>query len=117
MDDFISGADTADEARALLTEAQSVMADAGMVLSKCTSNSPVVFDSAVSDSGDAESIKVLGVRWIPSPDDVFTFVGVTIPDDVLPTKRVVLSCIARLFDPLGFLTPFTMVAKFLFQTL
>ena len=117
VDDFISGADTADEARALLTEAQSVMADAGMVLSKCTSNSPVVFDSAVSDSGDAESIKVLGVRWIPSPDDVFTFDGVTIPDDVLPTKRVVLSCIARLFDPLGFLTPFTMVAKCLFQTL
>lgn len=33
------------------------------------------------------------------------------------TKRVVLSYIARLFDPLGFLTPFTMLAKVLFHDL
>lgn len=59
---------------------------------------------------------MLGVKWIPD-DDVFTFDGVVIPDDVVPTKRVVLSFIARLFDPLGFLTPFSMVAKCLFQTL
>ena len=32
-------------------------------------------------------------------------------------KRVLLSLIARLFDPLGFLTPFTMQAKCLFQGL
>ena len=116
VDDLISGADTEEEARDLLTEAQSVMADAGMVLSKYTSNSPVVFDSAVSESSGAEGIKVLGVRWIPD-EDVFTFDGVMIPDDVVPTKRVVLSFIARLFDPLGLLTPVTMVAKCLFQTL
>ena len=116
VDDLISGADTEEEGAALLAEAQSVMADAGMVLSKCTSNSPLVFDSALAESSDAGSIKVLGVKWIPS-DDVFTFAGVEIPGDVVPTKRVVLSFIARLFDPLGFLTPFTMVAKCLFQSL
>ena len=116
VDDFISGADTEEEGAALLSEAQSVMAEAGMTLSKCTSNSPLVFDGTVSESSDAGGVKVLGVKWIPD-DDVFTFDGVVIPDDVVPTKRVVLSFIARLFDPLGFLTPFSMVAKCLFQTL
>ena len=39
VDDFISGADTEEEeGAALLSEAQSVMAEAGMVLSKCTSH-------------------------------------------------------------------------------
>ena len=39
------------------------------------------------------------------------------PEDVVPSKRVVLSFIARLFDPLGFLTPYVMLAKVLFQEL
>ena len=63
-----------------------------------------------------ESVKVLGVTWRPN-DDTFSFVGQTLPEDVVPTKRVLLSLIARLFDPLGFLTPFTMQAKCLFQDL
>ena len=40
-----------------------------------------------------------------------------LPPDVTLMKRVVLSCVARLFDPLGFVSPFTMVAKMLFQEL
>ena len=39
----------------------------------------------------------------------------SIPDGLIVTKRVVLSFIARLFDPLGFVTPFVMLAKCLFQ--
>ena len=35
----------------------------------------------------------------------------------MPTKRVVLSFVARLFDPLGFLVPFVMTVKVLFQRL
>ena len=116
VDDFLSGADSEEEARSLLSEAQSVMADAGMCLAKCKSNSPLLFDNAVSGQNEVQSVKVLGLRWIPK-DDVFMFDGVSIPDDVVPTKRVVLSFIARLFDPLGFLTPYTMVAKCLFQRL
>ena len=50
-------------------------------------------------------------------DDVFSYEGLVLPADVVPTKRVVLSCIARLFDPLGFVSPFVMVAKILFQEL
>ncbi len=54
------------------------------------------------------------MRWIASLD-CFAFDGVTIPKDLCVTKRVILSFIARLFDPIGFATPFVMVAKCLFQ--
>ena len=60
--------------------------------------------------------KVLGMGW-PAAADSFGFHGVTIPPDLCITKRVVLSCVQRLFDPLGLLTPFTIVAKCLFQSL
>ena len=114
VDDLVSGADSEEEASDLLHEAQTVMAEAGMCLTKCVSNSPMVFDKSQTLSGsDDTSVKVLGVRWSPD-DDAFSFEGVTL-QDVVPTKRVLLSMIARFFDPLGFVTPFIMVAKCLFQ--
>ena len=118
VDDLLSGADSEQEASSLLSEAQAVMSDAGMTLTKYKSNSLVVFDRAhaASVSGEPESVKVLGVSWSPD-EDAFSFEGLKLPTDVSPTKRVVLSCVARLFDPLGFLSPFTMVAKSIFQEL
>ena len=46
--------------------------------------------------------------------DTFTF-QVKLPTNSPPTKRNVLSCIASLFDPLQFLSPFTMRARLLMQ--
>ena len=63
---------------------------------------------------ESSLMKILGMRWSVQPD-TFSFDGLTLPDGLLVTKRVVLSCIARLFDPLGFLTPFVMVVKCQFQ--
>ena len=60
-------------------------------------------------------MKVLGVQWCRD-QDTLSFSGQRFPaDSVVATKRVVLSVIARLFDRLGLLTPFTIVAKCLFQ--
>ena len=115
VDDWLSGSDSEMEAKEMLGEASSVMKAAGMELSKYCSNSPVLFSEIVG--GPVEnSVKVLGVTWRPD-DDTFSFVGQCLPDSMVPTKRLVLSLIARLFDPLGFLTPFAMVAKCLFQEL
>ena len=114
VDDLVSGADSEEEASSLLHEAQTVMSEAGMCLTKCVSNSPMVFDKAhaLAGSDAPESVKVLGVKC---PDeDAFSFEGVEL-HDVVPTKRVLLSLIARFFDPLGFAIPYIMVAKCLFQ--
>ena len=114
VDDLLSGADS-EEACALFEEARDVLGQAGMALTKLNSNSRVVLDKGlVLSSRDGESHKVLGVQWDPD-GDVFSFEGVDVPSDIVVTKRVILSFIARLFDPLGLLTPFIMTAKRLFQ--
>ena len=115
VDDLLSGADTEAEACALFAEARDVLGQAGMTLTKLSSNSSVVLDKGPAlSSHDGESHKVLGVQWDPS-QDVLTFEGVDVPSDIAVTKRVILSFIARLFDPLGMLTPYIMTVKRLFQ--
>ena len=56
------------------------------------------------------------MKWLAN-EDCFSFDGIHIPENLLITKRVILSLISRLFDPLGFVSPFIMQAKCLFQHL
>ena len=120
VDDLISGADSDADGCALMCEASQVMDEANMNLTKWGSSSKAVTDMIAREFQDkhleAEVFKVLGLQWKPS-EDCFSFDGVVIQSGLKITKRVVLSMLARLFDPLGFLTPFTMTAKCLFQEL
>ena len=59
------------------------------------------------------SVKTLGVRWNATPDD-FTF-EVKPYDQPNVTKRSLLSWLARIFDPLGMLSPYTIIGKMLIQ--
>ncbi|XP_011859777.1 PREDICTED: uncharacterized protein LOC105557203 [Vollenhovia emeryi] len=62
-----------------------------------------------------EKLKILGIGWSPSPD-VFQF-RVAIEHPVPTSKRSILSAIAKLYDPLGWVTPVTIAAKILIQQL
>ena len=118
VDDLLTGADNEDDACQVLREVKDVMAQAGMKLDKYGSNSEVVTDMVLQEFDSRYSgqdvLKVLGLKWL-AQEDQFTFEVVDFPPALMVTKRVVLSCIARLFDPLGFLTPFVMVAKCILQ--
>ena len=120
VDNFLSGCDDDSVGCDLLQEANRVMQQAGMTLSQWASNSGqvgVVLNRELHDrSAGEESLKVLGLRW-QAADDFLHYDGVAVPEDLCITKRVVLSFIARMYDPLGYLTPFVMVAKRLFQEL
>ncbi|XP_043267674.1 uncharacterized protein [Venturia canescens] len=60
--------------------------------------------------------KALGLAWLPHTDVFkFTVHKYTAGDGI--TKRIILSEIARLYDPLGFLSPVTIRAKVLLQRL
>ena len=59
------------------------------------------------------SVKTLGIRWNATPDD-FTFEVKTF-DQTQITKRSLLSWLARIFDPLGMLSPYTVIGKILVQ--
>ncbi|KAL5012168.1 hypothetical protein ScPMuIL_010719 [Solemya velum] len=120
VDDWLSGADTEVECCHLFRDANAIMLQASMSLAKGASNRHVVshmfckeFQMLFSCS---DLVKILGLKWLPQMD-CFSFGGFDIPVDLVTTKRVVLSFffLTRLFDPLGFLTPFVMVAKLLVQ--
>ena len=66
-----------------------------------------------------DSTKVLGISWNIGSDD-FTFdfrKFINIDEDVKVTKRTILSIIAKLFDPLGLVSPVIVGLKILFQEL
>ena len=107
VDNWISGCDDHVQACDMTREARVVMSEAGMCLTQWGSNSTQVGELVIREFHDkcAEdgSLKVLGMQWLSS-GDCFSFSGVVVPDDLCVTKRVALSCIARLFDPSGFAT-------------
>ena len=116
VDDWLSGADSDAQAQMMFEEARQIMAIAGLPLVKWQSNSRGLLE-VVGESGErlvSEQGRILGVRWSPELD-AFSFDGSQIQSDVAPTKRVILSCIMRLYDPIGLMTPFVMAAKLIFQ--
>lgn len=120
VDDWLTGANTELEACQMFEEAVKVMKAAGLDLAKWNSNSKVLADKICVETGadisGNEGVKVLGISWNHRSDS-FAFTGVPLPSTLVTTKRVVLSCLARIFDPLGFLNPYVMTAKYLFQQL
>ena len=117
VDDWLSGANTVEEASKMLSEAQSVLSDAGMILSKWHTNSEFLINEHNQYFEPETSVtKLLGMYW-NSAEDVFLFKGIDLDNkkEFIYTKRNVLSLIARLFDPIGLINPFVMYAKILLQ--
>ena len=80
--------------------------------------SSVGCDSTTSDNEDAV-VKILGMNWNTLTDEIFFNFSDLCPfAQALPlTKRSVLKVTAKIFDPMGFLTPLTIEMKILFQEL
>ena len=120
MDNLLTGADTVEESCAMIHEASEIMSRASMTLRQWASNNPEVGALLSVEFGDKmledDSIHVLGMIWVASAD-LLSFKGPVIEPGLVITKRVVLSYFSKLFDPLGLVAPFVMLAKCLFQEL
>ena len=90
---------------------------------KWLSNSPKVLEKIPTEDRASEvdinkdpllTVKTLGVTWLPE-EDVFTFKANPTEETFQFTKRNFLKKIATLFDPVGFLAPFTITAKVMMQ--
>nr|XP_012145736.1 PREDICTED: uncharacterized protein LOC105663123 [Megachile rotundata] len=123
VDDILSGASSLAAGRQLQSELTAVSMAGGFPLRKWAANHPDLLEgvpsshrlaaSGVSDLPHEEHA-VLGVRWSPSDDCLM--MATTIMADPVPTKRSLLSRVARLFDPLGWLAPVVVLTKMLIQT-
>ena len=121
VDDWLSGADTESEIRDMISSATEIMKKGGFPLTKWGSNSSLSqTDSKGFDEmapGISSSLKILGMHWATHKDCFYFEAPINDMADVIYTKRLVLSFIARIYDPLGFLNPFTVLIKILFQDL
>ena len=123
VDDLLKSMHSDDAAKQLAKELMEILRRGGFRLTKWLSNSKVVLESIpesevspkISIELDSESIdRALGIIWNLSID-AFTFYFN--PGIVVNTKRGILRITSSLFDPLGFLIPFLLIAKLLLQTL
>ncbi|GAB0089094.1 Aspartic peptidase domain superfamily [Sergentomyia squamirostris] len=120
VDDCLISAKSVEELSEIKEQLTSLLQCSGLTLCKWSSNVPELCGEPtirdVSDKGvNSEPLKALGLSWNPNTDQ-FSF-KVSSDIKVHPTKKQVLSVIARIFDPLGLLGPVVMNAKRILQTL
>ncbi|XP_073952862.1 uncharacterized protein [Choristoneura fumiferana] len=124
VDDILTGADSVAEAQQLKQELIALTGSAGYELRKWSSNSRELLRDLPEeycelphsfDTEDKSFIKVLGVQWDPVSDSMAYQINVPLGHP--PTKRSVLSTIARLYDPCGYCAPVIFRFKIFLQSL
>eukprot|EP00794_Sanderia_malayensis_P004267 gene4267-biopygen3471 len=140
VDDLVSGSKNVEEGRELFQNAKAYMRAGGFNLRKWKSNNPqlskefqmdgkTLEKDSVSESDNSyakemlgveasdRKTKVLGVAWDMDQDMIgFDFNRIIEGiNESKVTKRLVLSTIARFFDPLGLICPIVIELKILFQ--
>ncbi|GFX43312.1 DUF1758 domain-containing protein [Trichonephila clavipes] len=124
IDDLLSGADTEVEAKSIIIEIQNLLKSGGFILRKWSSSHPKVLqdlDTSLLASkplhslGDEESKqRVLGLIWNLKTDSIQVKV---VHEEIVKTKRQLLSVIAQIFDPLGLFSPSVITLKIMLQEL
>lgn len=124
VDDCLKSVATEQEAVRLVADLTDLCSKGGFKLLKWTSNSRTVLASIPEERRseplrqlhlDEESLpmeKALGLSWCAESD---TFAFQLTLERKPYTRRGILSMVSSIFDPLGFLAPFTLLPKLLLQ--
>ncbi|XP_057700916.1 uncharacterized protein LOC130921262 [Corythoichthys intestinalis] len=124
VDDGLVSVPTVKEASALIVEAQELCRKGGLRLHKFNTNNQEVLScvhpadrTVKTDCFDltlnpASVEHALGVRWLMESDS-FSF-SISLKDRPY-TRRGILSVVASLYDPLGFVAPFVLSGKRILQ--
>lgn len=123
VDDVISGDSSVEEVKQRVKEITGMLLERGFPLKKWACSHPEALTDLPEDDrvehfleigdGKDNSVKTLGIEWVYSRD-VFR---INVKDELPPclTKRSLLSFVARVFDPMGWLSPVLIRAKLLIQ--
>ncbi|XP_075150527.1 uncharacterized protein LOC142224630 [Haematobia irritans] len=125
VDDILSGGFSIDETKLLQSQLILTLSSAGFPLKKITANDSQLLDHLPPEDlydldflrlGEASSTKTLGIKWNALTDS-FEYAMKPVQNSTQVTKRKVLSTVAQLFDPAGWITPIIIKAKILMQQL
>ncbi|XP_063993672.1 uncharacterized protein LOC135171214 [Diachasmimorpha longicaudata] len=120
VDDLLTGTQTREEALELRENLNNLVKLGGFNLRQWASNDPSILADLAPDSvnqhlqiGDSTTLKTLGIYW-NSAADTITYAA-KISTNAIITKRFVLSETAKIFDPLGLLSPVVIRPKMIMQ--
>ena len=115
VDDYISGGNNPEELLQRKEKLQRVFQDGGFCLRKWYSDDPELCKQ-INEEATNEQRKVLGVVWEPERDELKVDLQIEQPEDKT-TKRLLLSCLAAVYDPLGVAGPVILKARLMLQKL
>lgn len=124
VDDFIWGNDTIEECQSDLSAVMTTLNKGHMPLTKISASHPQIKDGIspektrdayITIEEDKEISKVLGLRMNLKTDEFFF--EFTKPEKIKFTKRGLLSFVASLFDPMGWVIPVIVSLRLIFQQL
>lgn len=123
VDDLLSGAYDVPEALELQRQLRELSSAGGLNLRKWACNHDALLQSIPSCDREIkttlliefdDTVKSLGVHWNPRSDE-FTYQSTLEQSSTAITKRLILSEVSKLFDPLGWVGPIIVRAKMLLQ--
>lgn len=129
MDDLMTGHEDLPEIKQICKEIKDILRRGGFEMQKWSSNSEELLEYIKETEGIEQTkiidkieikldkmIKILGLTWNRKQD---TFnITVNLPEVTYPvTKRSILSDVAKLFDPFGWLAPVIITSKVMIQKL
>ena len=127
VDDFLGGANTVQEAMELFHSLRELLQKGGFNLCKWRSSSPDVLQNIPSDLLEKSPVKdlttpqapshskALGLEWDSRQDTMSP--SICVSDSYRPTKRGIISDVAKTYDILGWIAPTVLSMKMLYQTL
>uniref|UniRef100_A0ABD2W256 Reverse transcriptase domain-containing protein n=1 Tax=Trichogramma kaykai TaxID=54128 RepID=A0ABD2W256_9HYME len=122
VDDLFGGADDIVEAIKRRDQLIGLMDSACMQLGKWSANDQALLLGLNAGDNADVSVKIedvvstLGLKWSPKTDELLFVPSLPLMASIV-TKRGILSDVAKLFDPLGWLAPVIVTAKILLQDL
>ncbi|KAL7724184.1 hypothetical protein ACLKA6_017257 [Drosophila palustris] len=124
VDDLMTGGGSLDEVAEIMRQTNELLAKGNFQIRKWCSNVPDLLHGVPSQDKEkllkfhdgTDCTKTLGLSWDPASDD---FLFSVLPKQLSsnPTKRSLLSTIARFYDPLGLIGPVITKAKMFLQLL
>ncbi|UYV64515.1 hypothetical protein LAZ67_3001068 [Cordylochernes scorpioides] len=125
VDDLLTGCETIEIGRKLIRELDQLLQAGGFKLRQWASNKPTILDTlqetdkstfyANVDRENTLGVNLLGINWNPRSDEIGLRKLEIIKNT--PTKRNILSQMAKIYDPLDWFAPVMLKIKLMIQTL